>query len=50
MFGCVTYRLDGYDAHPAELFTIPDVSSVCFGNGTSCLRTGSISQHSTATI
>jgi hypothetical protein len=25
MFGCVTYRLDGYDAHPAELFTIPDV-------------------------
>jgi len=25
MFGCVTYRFDGYDAHPAELFMIPDI-------------------------
>ena len=25
MFGRVTYRLDGYDAHPVELFIIADV-------------------------
>jgi len=25
MFGRVTYRLDGYDAHPVELFMIADV-------------------------